>query len=957
MGVTAALLAFVALAGAAPTWRLKVLPPMVDRVVRRWPRQVLGRLHHDPRIASDDPPDLRVLDLEEVNAWTHSFTCTAEGGENPKHGWSVWKKRWCCSEEPSAEGCHTDVIGTFHICNVRYSRLLTHYLVHKDLDEQVQDGLAAAATNDLHPRIPPGYDWARLPAGVTNVINMSLEEWGDRVGDAVVRFSIAAHEDQLPSVRRNLNPQVIKEKLDAHLHKVTDLVQVTAIGQKAHVCRVVLERQVQKLKCTCSGGTAVKGESCPAEGGEHCQSCSRGYDHVGQKCELYVCHCENGENATGADCNSNGGQGCGACKPGYHKDKTECLENECICHKGSGSRGRACWQDGAESCHNCTLGYHLDTDAFICKPNECNCHNGKKVAPGDQRCVKNGGQACDSCDGSAHTSNDTEHLCVPNECTCTNGTAAVGLLCAEEREHCVACAAGLMLRPDGTCRQDMKNCTCLHGTPVPDEKCPQNGANVCDPEKNCTKGYSLSADQTQCVLDSVCRCENGYGDSSPEKPCTQSEYRCESCYKGYTFSREHKNCSHKDNQCTCEEGGTAALGKECQEEGALVCQSCFVGYHFVASVEPTTQRLKVLCEPNVCKCAHGENATKNSTTECRIDGAEMCVSCHDGYHRDVDLACVESQCTCQNGVGKRGKECWNNDTRHAEMGCESCHDGYHLADASGGVKECRLDSSTTKPMYVCTSEASGYKNRFIGWSRVKKHWCCQNERVGCGFKMTQQQACKDTVLGGLSKRSCLQVGCCQFHDTAHCIPEGDPFETCGGKQIALQSTWGDDEDAKDRMCLSAYEPHRPWGRVFLMRCNPHEPKFDWKRIKVGSDTVQLRNENTPGLCLEHGEEDDDRPDWVRAKVYMMTCQESGSVQSNQTWKFLEDDGNKTFGRYQAVASQDQCLKKGAESRAWNGVIIRKLQDYAEAFELTLGNCSEADANATFVNDLMFSVPQ
>jgi len=907
--VVAALLPGVGPAGSAATSSLRSPSAPPDPASESVAPMVTN---YDPAEQIEDDVYPRVL--VDQDAGPVPFDCDLDFADMRK-GWSVWKKRWCCAKQQI--GCSTAITGVFHVCNLDYSKVTSDVALHRDIDSSIQTAVFLAATGSKDTPVKPTHP--TLPeSNAYNTVRVSVEEWASVVGNLVVHFEIDPPKVAEAIVRNNLSPSNLADYVIEHLQTVAGIDRVSK--QPMYLCHASIDASTKRQICHCFNGMPAVDTACPPEGGHVCASCNTGYQKVDAQCVANTCECENGEAAEGSACVLNNAHICAQCTQGFHittdafSHEVKCQENICTCKDGDPAIGPACTSDNANICSSCGSSFHVDPLDHICKPNVCWCKNGKDPEPGDPSCLKHDSEVCASCDEFWHVDEDTK-ACMENVCTCNSGKAAVGEYCPLHGEmKCVDCNGDLQLHKDGSCGGI--ECTCLNGVPVEGAECTSHGGNRC---KACNPGFHMV--QEQCVRD-ICLCENGV--PKQDDSCEfESEEICESCNDGYHFDAGGKKCVA--NECICD-SGTAAVGKLCLQTGLHVCASCNPGYHPEMRNDLDTKRLMVLCAENKCTCEDGVAATLTSATVCHTDGGNVCQTCEAGFTLDShDHSCKETECSCANGHAKMGRDC----IKQGAEDCAACDLGFHLTDFDAqiqGTHWCRIDSATSPKPFDCEA---GYTNRYLGWSKVKKHWCCQHEHKGCGLTATARESCENNQLDA---RQCSMVGCCEYNPVVGCITKTgmDPNAYChGGAQITWHLSKEKMKSNKDvePICLQAIEPHRDNGRVGADICNPHESKMSWTFNEV---TGQIRN--AYGKCIAVSE---------TFGIIMTECH-GEAVYSDQKWTAERDGLQAPMSRLKNV-KDGKCLalmQKGdaAQETIFDGVTSEAM---FEAIEKDLGVMSAA----------------
>jgi len=346
------------------------------------------------------------------------------------------------------------------------------------------------------------------------------------------------------------------------------------------------------------------------------------------------------------------------------------------------------------------------------------------------------------CDAGFHR-DPAKKTCEPNVCTCEKGEPAVGAAChTNDQQVCATCAAAAFLTSENIC--GFKTCDCPHGQAVNRALCTTNRGIIC---QGCDPRYRLM--EGQCVPD-ACHCEGG----TPSQNCTEAK-PCSSCKDGYHLL----NGKCRGNTCICNHG-EPAKGETCLEDGLEVCATCRPGYHAKLEWDEEKQRNKALCNLNICKCGSGAAATLTSNPSCHSNDREICSSCEHGYYLGKDHVCRMKHCTCANGREAKYLDC----PEQAMDDCEECFDGYFLSDHGSKLKNakiCRPDWETKAP-FDCTA---GYEKRLLGWSELKKDWCCRNKNVACRIANASSD---DACSVQFTERECSLISCCEYNTNKGC---------------------------------------------------------------------------------------------------------------------------------------------------------------------------------------------
>lgn len=846
-----------------------------------------------------DGDDRILVDGQEVH-----FDCNA-GREDWEKGWSVWKKKWCCTQTNGKFGCSKHLTGSCHLKNVRWS--LLDRLEHSNILASLNDGISLA----LNEIANTPFNQLADASDMTPVfVVVTLQEYPDQADNTVVHFSIEAKEE---SQTHRLFTRLTKEHvqpvlLDFVRNHVSGISEVAT--QSIDVTHCLIDSQAMKLPCSCANGVADK-LTCPAQGGEKCASCFPGYMMEHEHCHLLECTCDmkRGFAATGTSCPSMHFKFCAKCEQGFHlmrnidTNEVSCEPNECFCDDGLPTVGRACAMDKAQICASCREGYHHN-DLGLCQPNECYCTHGEKLPLGDPRCKIHLSESCNECYDFFHRGQDD--VCELNTCSCSGGVAAIGdngIGCRETgAESCVDCNADLFLRSDGKCGE--KECLCQNGVPQVGDGCFTHKGNICH---GCLLGFKLTKEH-QCIPDEEffvdnCLCINGkptrkdacrktaatdisaynkgnqvitmYGQKFHEcsvmdidkthnlyqlfckedgtvKPVNVEpwrvmnlvEHECASCSTGYRIDLQTKMC--KANVCRCAKG-VPAVGKTCLMDGLEVCESCKTGHHHEFSNDVVSGTLIVKCVENVCYCDHGMPATAvapwhHENLYCHSNNAAVCQTCFSGYGLTHRHLCEFKQCKCENGFGASGPACYKNGAED----CSACNENYHLFTGSVddveedaafmGIRRCRTNDALTSDPFDCELNL---EKSFLGWSQLKKFWCCKNNNIGCVQSATQEEACTGQRL---DERSCKDIGCCSFI-AGQCSPKDRNEEMCM-KGWALITLNGTTSKTKPNplypygLCLDAVQPYSRFGRTQVSPCNAHDRKMLWGYF---AESQQLKN--------------------------------------------------------------------------------------------------------------------
>ena len=136
----------------------------------------------------------------------------------------------------------------------------------------------------------------------------------------------------------------------------------------------------------------------------------------------------------------------------------------------------------------------------------------------------------------------------------------------------------------------------------------------------------------------MCSCANG-DPAETHTPCkAHLAEQCTGCDPGYKLEPETDGCVEVFS-CVCP-NGAAAEGSGCTSNG-VTCVACNSGYH------PGVKG----CEPNVCTCGEGLTGTAAMGPDCEADGAETCASCNPGFG---GASCTPTSCVCPHGVAAAG---------------------------------------------------------------------------------------------------------------------------------------------------------------------------------------------------------------------------------------------------------------------------------------------------------------
>lgn len=680
------------------------------------------------------------------------FDCE-EGKENSGKGWSVWKKQWCCQHEEKGCPIKGDVNGVFRVQHVLPEKLRMDPLKEKLMWQGVKQAIIEVANCRLQ---------RNMEGKGVNISMINIISWESSTEEYMVRFGVD-RPDTISEydLRQCLQCENLLPPIQSAVRTCPDIGKFSRFNPVVLGCRV--EHAIVRIPCTCSNGEAVQGDKCPAGGGEHCGKCEEGFQLTATGiCAPNTCTCENGVGGTGRQCPINGEEACGFCHEGFHLEKSgfgeggrsawRCKLNMCKCSNGVRAQGSACEVHGSTDCEHCFSGYHVDRTKS-CSPNACSCPNGMPVADGSEECLKQGGIACASCHPGYHR-NPLTRECEANKCTCDGGVAAVGTQCRDNGASvCVSCfGENAFLTHDKQCGS--KTCICPNGHPVSGTECTTNRGIMCE---TCDHGFTLYKDPEakQCVA-AGCTCAGGM----PASSCgVDGEEKCQKCDEGYTL----KGDKCVENECTCT-NGEAAKGKLCLKDGLHVCATCKEGYSTVVGYTEVAEggsRVQVTCEPNVCTCDNGTPATPNSSPICHTGGAVLCTSCkNDGF---VGRQCREKKCTCEDGVAAVGQACPADGMEH----CASCNTGYEAkkSDLASGSTTCTVMTTDVEDAFDCDA---GFSKRLIGWSPLKKDWCCTNKGVGC----TRSNAMDTDVCNPhLSKPVCDLISCCMYNQTRGCQPK------------------------------------------------------------------------------------------------------------------------------------------------------------------------------------------
>jgi len=882
------------------------------------------------------------------------FDCAA-GRENWHKGWSIWKKRWCCTHTDNHFGCLKVLTGSCHIQNVKYSRF--EDATRASLRTTFEDTMKAALNKVANT--PYGSD---DDATTSFVVESELKEYASVIDNIILHFEMKPPADfHLHRLFHRVTAERVTDELQLAVPTVEGIDEVS--DENIHISNCMIDMPIEKLRCSCAHGQAVN-ETCPAQGGEICESCDAGYFLHSQKCKLRKCHCDpsRGFPAEGAICPDDGMKFCARCFQGYHlmrninTEEVSCEQNYCQCSMGTPVEGVACAEDKAQICASCQPGYHVG-ESSLCQPNSCYCTNGGAPDEGDPRCKEDGTEACTNrCEEYYHL-DEVSGICERNVCQCHGGVPAIGSNGAGCKEHggevCADCNGNLFLRADGKCGE--KECFCENGIPASGDKCVTHGGNICI---DCKLGYKLTREQ-QCVPDESysrdqCFCKNGMptekeecrrepaedldtfdkGDSvltfahqqwhecavqakdrelgmykllcsggdmgmilvEPWRVTRVVVHECKDCHVGYRLDESSNRC--EANGCHCA-NGTAATGDSCFLDGLEVCSHCNPGYHHVFDNDLVTGRLIVACKPNICRCDHGVPADAVAPPGephliCHTHEEEVCKSCTTGYGRNKKHICKYKRCHCPNGAAAEGAVCFKN----GEEDCTSCRENFHLfaKDPFMGQRICRDNATLFHKAFDCSLDQT---NSFLGWSRLKKHWCCQEENIGCLVSATQEEACTGHRL---SERSCNEVGCCEFRADL-CLPKDRNEEMCheGWSTIALPLSQHTEDAARlypNGLCLSADEPYRNFGRTSARPCNMHNRQMLWSYFQ---ETRQLKN--VLGHCASRDKETDPQ------EVRMVACD---SRDPSQVWEFTERT-SPTVGEFANYLNDDErCMGTGED---------------------------------------------
>lgn len=820
-----------------------------------------------------------------------AFDCNA-GTENAQKGWSVWKKRWCCSNKKI--GCLTNgednaIMGTFHLKCLRYNALKKDPTLEKVAWETIKESLAQLACvqpawadvarkrklSVVEPApvfMPSDFDADPPKKGPCSAKNVWLEQWKDATGCLVIHFVIT-----LPAVVSfsDANGRVTCDSIGSAVipavQALDRIEKVSATEMEIHECHVDMHQG--KIPCTCEDGQPLDKDHCPAHGGNLCTSCIIGYHlNTQRQCEANECHCEHGIAAIGPTCATSGEHSCGFCKLGYHLERLgsegggrgifECRENICTCQYGVEAKGVACDAHHAAICDRCESGYHVVSPDKVCMVNTCYCSAGEPsetiaheddepLSLGDGRgdnhevCSADGAHSCRRCSKGFHLNTVTEQ-CDPNVCTCDSGTAAVGPVCVEHnREVCVSCEDNAYLTQNGQCGN--KKCVCTNGVPVDETACTTNRGQIC---QTCNPGYVMWGKTQQCVSVS-CDCENG----TPRVDCDTAKgiSGCSSCSSGFHLA------GHRCVKNTCEcSHGVAAKGSTCLENGLQVCDTCFHGYHHTMD-NADSGRITVHCKRNECTCSNGEVATAQTSPMCESHKGEMCSACKPGFQLFPDHICRMKHCTCENGHGTRFHEC----EVHGTANCAQCDENYHLTKfgvALKGTMQCRADTLTTEA-FDCEA---GFDRRMVGWSLLKKSWCCENKQVGC---LDYLETGKDLCSSWLDQTRCESLGCCRYRAGRGCSSAVGDTGACHPRRVVTVAASESAEDEGGLYCLAAVGVH-----VRVKSCNPWDDSQLWRWDCTAN---QLRSDS--GFCLTAD------GDLHKGKLKMEACDAQLPQHQHVTW--------------------------------------------------------------------------
>jgi len=150
---------------------------------------------------------------------------------------------------------------------------------------------------------------------------------------------------------------------------------------------------------------------------------------------------------------------------------------------------------------------------------------------------------------------------------------------------------------------------------------------------------------------------------------------------------------------------------------------------------------------------------------------------------------------------------------------------------------CMPNAATTQKPFDCQAALVNWER---AWSDAKKHWCCENELLGCRPLKSGVTMCEGQ---GYTMQQCSFVGCCIFNTTSNQCTSAVGKKVCY-PEFNIRSNAG--------YCLSSKTTEegilRRQEKIFVVSCNISDIFEEWTPTRTG------QIENPAGFCLDAGDQ-------------------------------------------------------------------------------------------------------